>query len=92
LILITNIRILFEASVKEGQGGEGKFVHQAGTIPMMKVSYVGTATSTSQEGCSFVAAHTLRINSSGGEIILAIPTQGEAERIRDVIDAVLSLK
>ena len=87
-ILVTDKRILFEASVKEGPGASGKFLHQSGTIPMPKVSYVGM--STSKEGCSQKETNNLRINSSGGEIILAIPSQREAEKIQKVIDEVLA--
>jgi hypothetical protein len=85
-LMVTNKRILFEASVKETSGGKEKFVLQTGSIPMSKVSYVGTATSSSKEG----SKTTLRINSSGGEIILAIPTKEEAERAQGVIDEILS--
>ena len=89
-ILVTNKRILFEASVKEGPGEGGKFVHQSGSIPMAKVSYVGTSTRQDQQGCAQVKVTNLRINSSGGEIVLAIPTKQEAERAQEVIDEILS--
>ena len=91
-ILVTNQRILFEAAVKEGSGTQEKFVHQSGTIPMSKVSYVGTSTSQALEGCSQKKTTNLRINSSGGEIILAIPTQEEAGRIQGVVDGIISQK
>lgn len=89
-LLITNRRILFEASVKQGTGNTAQFVHQSGSIPMAKVSYVGTSTSQQLQGCANVAATNLAINSSGGEIILAIPTKQEAERAQAVIDAIIS--
>ena len=91
-MLVTNQRILFEAAVKEGSGATEKFVHQSGTIPMAKVSFVGTANSTTQEGCSGKKTSSLRINSSGGEIVLAIPTPEEAGRIQGVIDEIVSKK
>jgi hypothetical protein len=89
-ILVTNQRIVFEAAVREGSGQQAKFVHQSGTIPIAKVSYVGTSTSEAQEGCSQRKVSSLRVNSSGGEIVLAIPTQEEAARLQGVIDAILS--
>lgn len=94
-ILVTDQRILFEAAVKEGSGTNEIFVHQSGSIPMAKVSYVGTSTtSQTQQGCSQETTNLtkLRINSSGGEIVLAIPTQEEAGRIQGVIDAIISKK
>lgn len=89
-ILVTNKRIIFEASVKEGRSDADKFVHQSGSIPISKVSYVGTATTQKQEGCSQVKITNLRISSGGGDIILAIPTKQEAERAQEVIDAIVS--
>ena len=85
-ILVTNQRILFVAAVQQGI----IFVHQSGSIPMQKVSYVGTASTQNSQGCTQVKTSNLRINSSGGEIILAIPTQEEADRIQGVIDAIIS--
>lgn len=91
-IAITDRRVLFEASVKDGDQSPTTFKHQTGSIPMSKVSYVGTATSAESEGCGCAMAHhsQLRINSSGGQIILAIPTKEEAERAKEVIDAIIS--
>jgi hypothetical protein len=89
-ILVTNQRILFEAAVRGSAGNQITFRHQSGSIPMSKVSYVGTSTAQTTEGCSQTRANHLRINSSGGEIILAIPTPEEASRIQGVIDAIIS--
>lgn len=89
-LLVTDKRILFEASVKQGTSGIEKFNHQSGSIPMAKVSYVGTSTSQDQQGCANDSVTNLAINSSGGQIILAIPTKQEAERAQGVIDGVIS--
>ncbi|MBL8898260.1 MAG: hypothetical protein JNM84_11560 [Planctomycetes bacterium] len=89
-LLITDKRILFEASVKEGEGPQAKFVHQNGSIPMAKVSYVGSSAAQELQGCNTVNITNLRVNSSGGQIVLAIPTLIEAQRAQEVIDAVLS--
>ena len=89
-LLVTDQRILFEASVREGAGTSSKYVHQSGSIPMPKVSYVGVATENVQQGCSSTRVTHLRVNSSGGEIILAIPTNEEATRIQAVVDSILT--
>jgi hypothetical protein len=89
-LLVTDQRILFEANVREGAGTTAKYVHQSGSIPMPKVSYVGVATENVQQGCSATPVTHLRVNSSGGEIILAIPTKEEAARIQGVVDSILT--
>ena len=85
-ILVTDRRILFEASVRDGPE---KYSNQSGSIPMAKVSYSGVSATEKSEGCSETKVYNLLINSSGGEIVLAVPTQEEAQRIQGVIDAVL---
>ena len=91
-LLVTDQRILFEANVREGAGTTAKYVHQSGSIPMPKVSYVGVATENMEQGCgcSSTPVTHLRVNSSGGEIILAIPTKEEATRIQGVVDSILA--
>lgn len=89
-LLVTSQRILFEANVREGTGATAKYVHQSGSIPMPKVSYVGVASENQQQGCSATPVTHLRVNSSGGEIVLAIPTKEEAARIQSVIDSLLT--
>jgi hypothetical protein len=89
--MVTNRRILFEAAVQEGTGIQKKYVHQSGSIPMAKVSFVGTTTTQMPQGCAQVNVTALRINSSGGEVIIALPTKSEATRIQGVIDELFSL-
>lgn len=89
-LLVTDQRILFEANVREGPAIAAKYVHQSGSIPMPKVSYIGVATENVQKGCSATPVTHLRVNSSGGEIILAIPTKEEAARIQGVVDSILT--
>jgi len=89
-IMVTDKRIVYEATVKEGEGMSAKFNHQSGFIPMAKVSFVGTTTVQQPEGCTPTRTTLLTINSSGGQIRLAIPTRKEAARIQEVIDEILS--
>lgn len=91
-LLVTDQRIMFEANVREGSGAAIRYVHQSGSIPMPKVSFVGVATENAAKPCNCSATPVthLRVNSSGGEIVLAIPTKEEAARIQGVVDAILS--
>lgn len=89
-VLVTDQRILFEASVRKTDGRLLKYVNQSGSIPIKKVSLVGISTSESSDGCSFNKSTLLTINSSGGETIVAIPHEKEAARIQGVIDVIIS--
>jgi hypothetical protein len=84
-----NQRILYEANVKD-EASAAKYVRQSGSIPTSRVSFVGTATATLETGCSQRTFSLLRIDSSGGEIAVYIPTEREAKRLQRVIDELIS--
>ena len=89
-MLVTNKRIMFEASVKESSASDANFSHQNGTIPMAKVSYVACSEVSVKKWWGPVKATHLIINSSGGQIVLEIPTLVEGQRAQEVIDGVIS--
>ena len=92
-LLVSDQRILFEATVTQGSGAIVSFGDQSGSIPIAKVSFVGVSSLRQQQGCAGAKTTTaLRINSSGGEIVLAIPTQQEAARAQVIIDRMISQK
>lgn len=88
--MVTNQRIIFEAAVKQPGGKQPHYVHQSGAIPMAKVTYVGTITEEAMEGCAKKRTTNLKINSGGGEIIVAIPTKEEALRIQAIVDELIT--
>jgi hypothetical protein len=88
-ILITDQRILYEATVRQ-PGEKVTFARSSGSIPITKVSFVGTATVVTGDGCDTRSRHVLRINSGGGEIELAIPSPKEASRLQRTIDDLVS--
>ena len=90
-LLVTDRRILFEGSIKQAVN-ISQFVHQSGSIPIAKVSYVGVSELERPQGCGCanVTVTLLAINSSGGEIFLAMPTTRQAKSAQWVIDAVIS--
>jgi hypothetical protein len=85
-VLISNNRVIYDASVKEGES----YVQSNGSIPINKVSFVGTSSAESKEGCSKVKIHLLKISSGGGTIELRVPTETEAKRLQRVISEVQS--
>lgn len=88
-IIVTDQRILYEASIKEGGRENLKYVRTSGSIPIVKVSYVGTATNT-KEGCNPHAVHRLRINSGGGSIEFPFFNEQKAKRVQRVIEELIT--
>lgn len=88
-ILITNERILYEATIRDQNGPMG-YTRTSGSMPTPRVSFVGTATAAKTAGCNRSKISLLKINSGGGEIELVIPSEQEASRLQGVIDQLIS--
>ena len=82
-VLISNKRVIYDASVKRGE----EYTQSSGAIPMDKVSFVGVS-STETKGCNKRKTYLLTISSGGGTIELAMPTEAEARRLQKVISEV----
>ena len=89
-ILVTGERILYEASVKEAAGARVTYLRTAGSIPIAKVSYVGTVSAAGENaGCSSGSVHLLRINSGGGQIEFPFQSEAKAKRVQGVIEELI---
>ena len=91
-ILISDKRILYEATVVKKENELETFTQDSGTIPVGKVSFVKTVKNeTSNTGCggSNSTYYALNVNSGGGEITIAIPTKEAADRAKRVIEEII---
>jgi hypothetical protein len=94
-MLITDQRVLYETSIKEGEGTNLRYVRTSGSIPVSKIAFVG-ATSTAagceqvQQGCNPKQAHLLRVNSGGGFIEIPFVSEEKAKRVQRVIEELVS--
>jgi hypothetical protein len=89
-MLITDQRVLYEAAIKEGEGLNLKYVRTSGSIPLSKISFVGT--SSAEEGCNPQQAHLLKVNSGGGNIEFPFFNEQKAKRVQRVIEELISSK
>lgn len=99
-MLITDQRVLYEASIKEGEGANLKYVRTSGSIPISKISFVGTSSAEAgcnqamqaQQGCNAQQAHLLKVNSGGGNIEFPFLSEQKAKRVQRVIEELISSK
>jgi len=97
-MLITDKRVLYEAAIKEGEGVNLKYVRTSGSIPVSKISFVGTSSAEAgcnqafqtQQGCNPQRAHLLKVNSGGGNIEFPFFSEQKAKRIQRVIEELIS--
>jgi hypothetical protein len=91
-IMISDKRILYEATVITEEDNTEKMTQDSGTIPVGKVSFVKTRKSETEDGGCFgenTAYYALDVNSGGGEINIAIPTKEAADRAKSVIEEII---
>jgi len=78
-IAITNDRVLYKTKVKENN----RMIGKDGIIPLDEISFM-EVTEESTGGCSSKKFIGLTISSSGGVVIIPIPTKEKAIEIRKV--------
>ncbi len=86
-ILVTDQRFVFAGPVQKGEGFFATAIQTSGSIPMSKVSYVGLESRDERRSNSFAL---LRVNSSGGSILLQITTNAQANSIQEVVDSIIT--
>jgi hypothetical protein len=94
-MLITDQRVLYEAAIKEGEGMNVKYVRTSGSIPLAKISFVGTSSAESgcnQQGCNPQDAHLLKVNSGGGNIVFPFLSERKAKRVRRVVEELITTR
>jgi hypothetical protein len=89
-ILVTDRRVVYVATIQEEEYGKSNYVRTSGSIPVAKIGFVGTSSSAQTEGCSRRQVCLLKINSGGGTVSLAIPSEAEATRLQAIIEELIA--
>jgi len=87
-IALTNKRVLYKAKVTE----ENKTVEKEGVLPIDKISFIEVTNITAQDGCggcNTTQYFALRISTSGGTIVLPVPTKEKGNEIRNTFQNVI---
>lgn len=79
-ISLTDKRVLYKTKVMEGN----VFVEKDGILPFDKVSFLEVSESQISQGCGQTKGFQLRISTSGGTLIIPIPTKQKGYEIRQV--------
>lgn len=99
-ILITDQRVLYETTVQEGEGRNLRYVRTSGSIPLSKISFVGTHSSKvgcnqslqNNQGCFPRQMHLLKVSSGGNVIFFPFFSEQKVKRVQRVIEELISLK
>ncbi len=77
---LTDKRVLYKTKVMEGK----VFVEKDGILPFEKISFLEVSELQTTGGCSNTKGFQLRISTSGGALIIPIPTKEKGYEIRRI--------
>lgn len=89
-IAMTNKRVLYKAKILENNSA----IERDGILPLEKISFVEVTDAKLPAGCgcSSTQAYGLRISTSGGTIIIPLPTKDKGYEIRkaysEIVDTI----
>jgi hypothetical protein len=85
---LTGKRALYKAKVTEGK----KTVEKEGVLPLEKISFIEVTFITDNSGCggcNSVTYHALQISTSGGTVVIPVPTKEKGNEIRNVFQHII---
>ncbi|MFA5267547.1 MAG: hypothetical protein WC379_06210 [Methanoregula sp.] len=84
-IALTNKRVLYKAKVTETE----KTIEKEGVLPIDKISFIEVTDVRETKGCNSVQYYALRISTSGGTIVLPVPTRDKGNEIRNTFQHII---
>jgi len=80
---LTDKRVLYKTKVMEDKS----YVEKDGILPFEKISFLEVSEAQGGQGCNQDKGFQLRISTSGGTLIIPIPTKEKGYEIRQVYSA-----
>jgi len=83
-LALTDRRVMYKTKVSELKGKIENFVEKDGDLPFDKISFIEVSEDQEAKGCSTTKAFQLRISTSGGTVVIPIPTKEKGYEIRKI--------
>lgn len=83
-IALTDKRVMYKTKIQQGDSKSTKYIEKDGDLPFNKISFIEVSESKEASGCSSTVSFQLRISSSGGTIIIPLPTKQKGYDIRKI--------
>ncbi len=81
-LALTDRRVMYKTKVSELKGNLENFVEKDGDLPFDKISFIEVSEGQEAKGCNTTKTFQLRISTSGGTIVIPIPTKEKGYEIR----------
>jgi hypothetical protein len=83
-LALTDRRVMYKTKVSEAKGKAENFVEKDGDLPFEKISFIEVSEGQDAQGCSSQKFFQLRISTSGGTIVIPLPTKEKGYEIRRI--------
>lgn len=81
-LAMTDRRVMYKTKVSELKGKMESFTEKDGDLPFDKISFIEVSEGQGTDGCNTTKSFQLRISTSGGTIVIPIPTKEKGYEIR----------
>ncbi|MGB1283760.1 MAG: hypothetical protein ACPG44_04770 [Polaribacter sp.] len=83
-LALTDRRVMYKTKILEGDSKSSNYIEKDGDLPFKKISFIEVSESKEVSGCSSTVSFQLRISSSGGTVIIPLPTKQKGYDIRKI--------
>jgi hypothetical protein len=83
-LALTDRRVMYKTKVSDIKGKQIELVENDGDLPFDKISFIEISQAGTAQGCSTNKMYHLRISTSGGTVIIPIPTKEKGTEIRRI--------
>lgn len=83
-LAMTDRRVMYKTKVSELKGKIENLVERDGDLPFDKISFIEVTEGQLQKGCSPQKAFHLRISTSGGTVVIPLPTKEKGYEVRRI--------
>ncbi len=83
-LALTDRRLIYKTKILSESSKSNSYVERDGDLPFKKISFIEVSETKKSSGCSSESFSQLRISSSGGTVIIPIPTKEKGHQIRKV--------
>ena len=83
-LALTEKRVMYKTQISEGDNKNTSYIEKDGDLPFNKISFIEVSETNTSSGCNSEKLFQLRISSSGGTIIIPIPTKEKGYQIRKI--------
>lgn len=83
-LALTDKRVIYKTKVAELKGKLENLIEKDGDLPFGKISFLEVSEAKEAKGCSSQQVFHLRLSTSGGTVIIPIPTKEKGYEIRKI--------